>query len=241
MRLPDSEADMGRKTNRKLLAITVAAAVLFSGAAAVATSAKANWLLTFSVSEKGGHVVGNPNAPTHLIEYASYTCPHCAHFEGSEVPGLKSQYVASGKVSFEIRNLVRDAADLTAAMAARCGGKGRFFGNHRHLMATQATWSDDSKLSEATVAKLQADDLVGYLQGSYTELGLDRLMAARGISAAQGQACMADTAALKTVLDMTDEATGPLGLNGTPSFLVNGKVVEAYDLATLKPLFVHNN
>jgi protein-disulfide isomerase len=235
MRVRNLEANVTFFSSR-FLAFATAVSLALGGAVAVAAPAKSNWLLNFTVSERGGHIVGNPNAPTKLVEYASYTCGFCAKFESNEVPGLKSQYVASGKVSFEVRNLVRDAMDLTAAMAARCGGKGRFFGNHRHLMATQATWADDSKISDATIAKLQADDLPGYLQASYTELGLDKLMASRGISAAQGKICMADAAGLKAVLDMTEEA-GSLGINGTPSFMINGKVVDGYDLATLAPLF----
>jgi len=60
-------------------------------------------------------------------------------------------------------------------------------------------------------------------------------MQARNVTLAQGKACLTDVASLKQVLAMTDEATGPLGLDGTPSFLVNGKVVDAHDLASLKP------
>lgn len=238
----DSEADMGRKTSlfsHRLLAWSLGAVLLAGGA--VAAQAKTNWLLTFSLSEKGGHIIGSPQAGTQLVEYASYTCPHCAQFEASEVPALKSQFIANGKISFEIRNLVRDPLDLTAAMAARCGGKGRFFGNHRHLMATQAIWADDSKISDATAAKWQAEDYLGYLQASYTELGLDKVMTTRGIAATQGRACMADTAALKAVFAMTNEANGPLALPGTPSFLVNGKVVDGYDLATLTPFLTSIN
>jgi protein-disulfide isomerase len=216
-------------------AIVAAVTLSLAGVAWAAAPAKPAWLSTFTVSDKGGHIIGNPAAATKVIEYASYTCGHCGHFEVSEAPLLKSQYVAGGKVSFEIRNLIRDPMDLTAAVAARCGGKGRFFGNHRQLMATQGQWAVGSRLSKATVAKLDGDDFTGFMQAAYVDLGLDKIMAARGVTASQGKACMADAAALKTVLDMTDEATGPLGLNGTPSFLVNGQVVDAHDLTALKP------
>lgn len=213
----------------------VSALALFGGVAFAAAPAKPAWLLTFTVSPTGGHIIGNTAATTKLVEYASYTCGHCGVFETTETPLLKNQYVANGTVSFEIRNLVRDEMDLTAAMLARCGGKGRFFGNHRHLMATQAQWMDDSKITPGTVAKLQADDLYGFMLGAHTELGLDKVMQERGVTLAQGKTCLTDTAALQQILAMTDEATGPLGLKGTPSFLVNGKTVDAYDLASLKP------
>ena len=220
---------------RRFGALLTGGFVLIGSAALAAAPAKPAWLLTFTVSPVGGHIIGNPAAPIKLVEYASYTCGHCGQFETTEAPMLKSQYIANGKVSFEVRNLVRDEIDLTAAMLARCGGKGRFFGNHRQLMATQAVWADDSKIKSTTVAKLQTNDLIGFMLAAHTELGLDKVMQARGITAAQAKACVTDAAALDQILAMTDEAVGPLGLTGTPSFLVNGKRVDGHDLASLKP------
>ena len=221
---------------RRFGAVFTGTLLLIGSAAFAAAPAKPAWLSTFTVSPVGGHIIGNPAAPTKLVEYASYTCGHCGTFETTEAPLLKSQYVASGKVSFEIRNFVRDEIDLTAAMLARCGGKGRFFGNHRQLMASQSQWTDDSKISSATVAKLQADDLVGFMLGAYTELGLDKVMHARGVTVAKGKLCLADAKALSQVLNMSGDASEDLGITGTPTFMVNDKIVDAYDLASLKPL-----
>jgi protein-disulfide isomerase len=203
-------------------------------AGVVAAQAKSAWALTVTLSLVGGHIIGNPAATTKVVEYASYTCGHCADFEAIEAPVLKNSYVANGKTSFEIRNLVRDPLDLTAAMLARCGGKGRFFGNHKLLMATQGKWANGEKITAATEAKLNADDLVGFMQGAYTELGLNTIMQARGVTAAQAKACLADSDALAKVITMTKEA-GAKGVTGTPSFTINGKLVDGHDLASLKP------
>lgn len=233
------EADMRYShINISVRGVALAAAVALLGVSLAAAPAKPAWLSTFTVSTIGGHIIGNPAAPTKLVEYASYTCGHCADFEATDVPALKSQYVAGGKVSFEVRNLVRDALDLTAAMLARCGGKGRFFGNHKHLMATQGLWANEAKLSAAAQAKLNADDLVGFMQTAYTDLGLNTIMQARGVTAAQAKICLADSKALAHVITMTEEA-GKLGINGTPSFTINGKVVEGHDLASLKTQLPH--
>jgi protein-disulfide isomerase len=212
----------------------------FVGAAsiAVATSAapaKPNWLTTFTVTDQGAHVVGNPAAPDKVVEYLSYTCSHCAAFEAKDAPVLKTQYVATGKASLEIRNMVLNAYDLTAAVLARCGGKDRFFGNQKHLMATQSVWIGKSgNISAATKAKLQAEDYHGFMAGAYTELGLAPIMQQRGITPVQAKVCLADKASLKAVLDMTD-AGAALGVQGTPSFLVNGKLQEdVHSFATLK-------
>lgn len=219
---------------KKSLTLFAVAAAL-GGGALVAAPAKSNWLQTFSLTPKGRHIIGNPAAPTKLIEYASYTCGHCAHFEADDVPKIKDAFVATGKVSFEIRNLVRDPLDLTAAMLARCGGKGRFFGNHRHLMATQAQWAQGSKLSKATIAHLEGGKTMLFMLGAYGELGLDTIMAQRGVTAAQGKACLSNKAAFDAVIAMTDEAGEKLKINSTPTLLVNGKIVDGHDFATLKP------
>ncbi len=209
--------------------------ILLGAVAVYSAPAKPNWLLTFTVSEKGSHIIGNPSAPTNVVEYMSYTCGHCANFETNDAPAFKTQYVATGKTNLEIRNFVLNPVDLTAAMLARCGGKGRFFGNHKHLLATQKTWlGKTDKISAATNAKLQGENYVGFMTGVYVETGLSTIMQQRGISLAQGKACLADKASLDAIIAMTDEGT-KLGIHGTPTFMVNGKLDgEVHDFQTLR-------
>jgi protein-disulfide isomerase len=204
-------------------------------AASSAAPAKPNWLTTFAVTENGAHIVGNPAAPNKVVEYLSYTCGHCANFEAKDAPQLKAQYVATGKASLEIRNMLLNPIDLTAAMLARCGGKGRFFGNHKHLFATQPIWlGKTSNITAATQAKLKSEDYAGFMTDVYTQIGLVSVMQQRGIMPAQGKACLADKASLKAVLDMTD-AGSALGVTGTPSFMVNGKLQDhVHSFAELK-------
>lgn len=205
----------------KYLGLAIIGAAALS-ASLVAAPGKTNWLVNFTVTDQGAYVIGNPAAPDKVVEYLSYTCGHCAEFELKEAPALKAQYVATGKASLEIRNLLLNPVDLTAAMLARCGGKGRFFGNQKHLFATQSVWLGKTKnISAATQAKLKSEDYAGFMTGVYTEIGLDTIMQQRGITPAQGKACIADKAALKAVLDMTD-AGSAAGVTGTPSFMING-------------------
>jgi protein-disulfide isomerase len=214
-------------------AASLAAASL--AAASSAAPAKPNWLTTVTLTDQGAHIVGNPAAAHKVVEYLSYTCSHCAAFEAKDAPVLKTQYIATGKASLEIRNMVLNAYDLTAAMLARCGGKDRFFGNQKHLMATQSIWMGKSgNISAATKAKLEAEDYHGFMAGAYAELGLVPIMQQRGITPAQGKACVADKASLKAVLDMTD-AGAALGVQGTPSFMINGKLQDdVHSFAELK-------
>ncbi|MGB5078343.1 MAG: thioredoxin domain-containing protein [Sphingorhabdus sp.] len=212
-----------------------ASIALVAATAAINAATQSKWLLTFALSEKGAHVVGSPTAPTKVVEYLSYTCGHCANFEINETPMFKTQYVATGKASLEIRNFILNPFDLTAAMLARCGGKGRFFGNHKHLFATQAQWTaKTSSLSAATKSKLQAEDYVGFMTGVYIETGLVAIMQQRGITQVQGKACLADRSAFNTIISMTEEAER-LGIKGTPTFLINGKVQDhIHDFQSLK-------
>ncbi len=204
-------------------------------ASSIAAPAPSKWLTTVTVTGAGSHVLGNPAAPNKVVEYLSYTCGHCAQFEANEAPQLKAQYVATGKASLEIRNMLLNPIDLTAAMLARCGGKGRFFGNQKHLFATQPVWLGKTKnISAASQAKLKSENYAGFMLGVYTEIGLDKVMQQRGVTPSQGKTCLADKASLKAVLDMTD-AGSALGVKGTPSFIVNGKLQDhIHNFAELK-------
>jgi protein-disulfide isomerase len=216
--------DRNKMLHRQKIAFTFAAAAIALTPAAIGAPAKPAWLNTVTVTDKGAHVLGNPAAANKVVEYLSYTCGHCADFEAKEAPLFKAQYVATGKASLEIRNLLLNPIDLTAAMLARCGGKGKFFGNQKHLFATQAVWIGKTKaISAATQAKLKAQDYAGFMTGVYTEIGLDAVMQQRGITVAQGKACLADKSSLDAILNMTDAGTA-LGVNATPSFMVNGKL-----------------
>lgn len=205
---------------KKYLAVAFVGITAIS-AGLIAAPAPSKWLTTVTVTEKGAHVLGNPAAPNKVVEYLSYTCSHCANFEENEAPSFKTQFVATGKASLEIRNLVLNPVDLTAAMLARCGGKAKFFGNHKLLFAMQPDWLGKTKnISAATQAKLKAQDYTGFMIGTFEEIGLGPIMQKRGITPVQAKACLADKAAFKTIVNMTD-AGSALGVKGTPSFLVN--------------------
>ncbi|MEE9434980.1 MAG: thioredoxin domain-containing protein [Sphingorhabdus sp.] len=202
-------------------------------------SAKTDWTKTYSVSDRGGYVVGNPAAPTKLVEYASYTCGHCANFEVNEAPKVKSNEVAFGGVSFELRNYIRDGADLTVALLARCGGKESFFADHKYWMETQAQWIvGTSRITTATNANLDNRNVSGFLLGVYTDMRLAPYAAKRGLTNEKARACLSDVNMRNAIMTMSNEAIQELKLPGTPSFLINGVAVPAHDYATLKPFLM---
>ena len=91
-------------------------------------------------------------------------------------------------------------------------------------MPAQKTWlGKASKISVTTNARLQSKDYIGYMTGVYVETGLSNIMQQRGVTLAQGKKCIADKASFDAIIAMSDEGS-KLGVNGTPSFLINGKL-----------------
>ncbi|MEJ7926423.1 thioredoxin domain-containing protein [Sphingobium sp. AN641] len=200
--------------------------------AAPALAAAPDWTTRVTMSPIGGHVLGNPLAPTRLVEYVSYTCNHCAHFVAEATGPLKAGYVRGGKVSVEVRNAIRDKYDLTAALLARCGGKARFIGNHEAMFANQDAWMPqlaayDSAGDKPTEEKAALRD-IGRKTGLYT------LMGTRGFSSRQLDACVNDPAAMKQILAMTKDAWQTLKIHGTPAFTINGALIEGANWSALR-------
>lgn len=200
--------------------------------AVIAAAPAAKWTARVTLSPIGGHVLGNPAAPTKLVEYVSYTCSHCAHFVGEASGPLKTGYVQGGKVSVEVRNAVRDKYDLTAALLARCGGPNRFFGNHEALFANQSAWMEQLQVYDRDAAK--PDEQKAALRDIGRKTGLYTLMGKRGFTPAQLDACINNAASLKQILAMTDEAWKKVKIGGTPSFTVNGTLVDGSTWAALR-------
>jgi protein-disulfide isomerase len=85
--------------------------------------------------------MGAEDAPVTLIEYASFTCPHCASFHAGPLQELKADYVEDGQVRFIYREVYFDRFGLWASMVARCGGEDRFFGIADMIYDQQSDWT----------------------------------------------------------------------------------------------------
>ena len=204
----------------------------------VAANAPAGgWTEATSVTPEGGMLMGNPAAPVKLVEYSSMTCPHCAQFSAEGVPAIKADYIASGKVSLEMRNFVRDPVDVTASLIARCGGAGPFFKMTEQLYATQMDWI--GRYQQVSPAEQQRIGTLPEAQ-QYEALakagGLDSFAAERGIAADKVKACLGDLKARDQLVAMNKTAVDDYNINGTPMFLINGEVVDnAFDWRALEP------
>ena len=195
------------------------------------------WSEVVSQTEEGGFVMGNPNAPVKLVEFASFTCSHCAAFSAEGAPEVVDKYVKTGQVSFEIRNFVRDPADLAAALLSRCGGPGPYFQLTDQLFAAQQDWVGRLQdMPPAVQQQLQTAPPEQVAATLADPAGLLQFVRVRGVPADKANACLADQAALQKLVDMSGAAQRDHQITGTPSFLINGQLVEgAADWKTLEP------
>ena len=92
--------------------------------------------------------VGSPNASVTLIEYASFTCPHCAEFHNDVFSSIKKEYIDTNKVKFIYREVYFDAAGLWAGLLARCAEKEKYFGIVKLLYNKQKKWAFASSEKE---------------------------------------------------------------------------------------------
>ncbi|WP_299553566.1 DsbA family protein [uncultured Tateyamaria sp.] len=150
--------------------------------------------------------LGNPDAPVTVIEYASYTCPHCASFHAGAYKQLKSDYIDTGKINFIYREVYFDRFGLWASAIARCAGTPEtFFGVTDMLYAGQSEWARAGGGDPAQIA----DELrkIGRLAG----LSGDAL-----------EACLTDADNLRTLVGWYQQNAAEDGINSTPSFVING-------------------
>ena len=134
-------------------------------------------------------------------------------------------------------NLILNPIDLTAAMLARCGGRTKFFGNHRALLLQQPAWLKKFQSTSPEVMKTLNDGTVPQRMKKISKAtGLDLLMKGRGFTAAKIDACLSDQAEQDKILAMTKYGTETLKLSGTPSFTIADKpLANVHSWTALQP------
>jgi protein-disulfide isomerase len=217
------------------LVLSVLPAATATNAAAKAPATR-DWAQTVVVTPEGGYRMGNPGARVKLVEYGSLACPHCRHFEETGFKPLVDNYVRTGKVSYEFRNMLISGPDLSISLLTRCAGAGKFFPMSQFVYATQKQWQDKiAGMSEAEKAALdQMTDQQRVVR--YAELGGMAPIAAKfGLTTAQARQCLADAKGQTRLIDMTQAALDG-GISHTPTFLVNGQKTDAATWEDLEPL-----
>ena len=187
-----------------------------------------NWTMVVNATPAGGFMMGNPNAKVKLVEYGSLTCPHCKAFDDEGVPTLIGKYVKSGQVSWEFRNYVRDPFDLTASLIARCNGAKSFFPLMRALYDNQMGWVGKIQATpQAQLESLQNLPPTKEFVQAAKFAGLQDFAAARGVPVAKSNQCLGNENSINQLVQMTSDATNQFpNFPGTPTFVINGKMVE---------------
>lgn len=162
-------------------------------------------------------VLGNPESPVTLIEYASYTCSHCANFHQTVFKELKRDYIDTGKIRFVYREVYFDRPSLWAAMIARCGGEMRVWGIQEMIFKNQREW--------ATAGN--ANDLIAQLR---------RIGRTAGLEDAQLDACLNDGAMAQAMVDKSEAEAAADAIDATPSLVLNGVKHKNMSYADLQKL-----
>ena len=150
-----------------------------------------------------GYTLGAASAPIEITEYSDFECPFCASFATVQMPVVREQLIATGKVRWRFRDypLPSHAYSRFAALAAHCAGEqGKFWEMHDQLFANHQ-WAQTGKNPSALFrdfAKAIGLDLTKY------------------------DACM-DSQRYAGRIEASAEEGTALGVKGTPSFFVSGR------------------
>ena len=198
-------------------------------------AAARDWTRTVTATAEGGFRMGNPAARVKLIEYGSLACPHCRHFDETGYRPLLDGYVRRGKVSYEFRNIVINGPDVAVTLLTRCSGPGKFFAMAQAVYSTQADW--EKKISDMVAAdKATLDGLTDQqLFARYADVGGFIALAGRfGVTPTRASQCLSDPKGLDRLMGIT-RAANDVGINRTPTFVINGKVVDGSTWEELEP------
>jgi protein-disulfide isomerase len=228
---------------KRLVRIVLAAGLALAAFPATDASAQRarapaarDWTATAVRTPEGGFRIGNPDAPVKLVEYLSLTCPHCAEFAHQGSERLLQQYVRPGRVSVEYRNYVLNGYDLAAAFLSRCAAPRAYFAMSHELLGTQPRWMGRMQaLTDAQRAELRALAPLPAMQRIVALLGLEAVAARHGITPARQRTCLASQAGLDQIGTM-HQAAEALGVTGTPTFFINGRMVEVNRWGGIEPL-----
>jgi protein-disulfide isomerase len=181
-----------------------------------------SWTETVRATD-AGFLLGNPDAPLKLVEYASPTCSHCADFSIASSEELKGEMVASGRVSLEIRPFMLNSTDVILATVMACGTPDRFFPLLENIYSSREELIAGAQGASEADARAAAEGPVNERLAAMGRVqGIDRFMAARGITPADYNRCLANNAAAERWAQLTQTHSTTGQVTGTPSFDLNG-------------------
>lgn len=188
----------------KIIAVTTF--LLFGGlfSFAVAEAQTAEAVIDKSLVQE--MTLGDETAPLTVIEYASFTCPHCKNFHKDTFDQFKANYIDTGKVHFIYREVYFDRFGLWAGMVARCGGGEKYFPIADMIYEQQADWTKGEGPAE--------------IAGNLATIGRTA-----GLTGDEVDACLQDGDMAQAMVAVYQENAEADGIRSTPSFLIGGELV----------------
>lgn len=167
----------------------------------------------FEVTEM---VLGDPESPVELIEYSSFTCPHCRNLHANVVPQLMADYVDTNRIRYVYREVYFDRFGLWASMVARCGGTDRFFGIVDLIYEQQPEWT----------------------QGAPRDIAdnLRRIGRTAGLTNEELDACLTNQPMAEALLAAYEANTAVHDISGTPTLVINNVMHSNMSYADLSAL-----
>lgn len=175
-----------------------------SARAATGDSEQAAKLLA-AVPSHGDRVLGKADAPVVMLEYASATCPHCAEFHADVLPEIKKNYVETGKVRLIFREFPLDDRAMAVFMLTRCLPEDKYFPTLDTLFRQQKEWT-----------------------GKNPKAPLMKIMQEAGMTEAEFDACLKRRDLAQAIFDTRKTASEQFGVKGTPTFFINGTLVDGH-------------
>ena len=154
-------------------------------------------------------VMGSDKAPVTIIEYASMTCPHCAHFQDKTFPEIKKRYIETGKVRYILREFPLDNLATAVFMLARCAGEkdtNKYYALVDTMFRTQMQWAGPDVKNPVPPLRVIAK------QAGFTEQSFD--------------ACLANQKLLDGIQNVRQRAIDVFQVHSTPTFFINGTKYE---------------
>lgn len=148
-------------------------------------------------------VLGDADAPVTMIEYASMTCGHCAHFHTDTFPQIKKNYIETGKIRFVLRDMPWDTLATAVTKITRCVPDDEFYNYASAFLSTQQSW-------------VRSNDPIAELK-KVARLG--------GMDEAKFDSCLVDPAIHNEVLENRTVAIEQLKVSATPTFFIGDEIV----------------
>lgn len=195
-----------------------------------------SWHAEVEKTERG-HLIGDPEARVSMIEFMSYTCPHCADFAQQGEGAIDMVLLAPGEMNLEVRPVIRNGVDLAVSLLVQCGDPEGFKDRHRMYLARQRQWLAQAQSAPASQQALWARGDRAARVNVAAALDLDDMLAERGTSRTAINACLNDDQAALALIRNGQADAAELGVRSTPSFALDGELLEGvHSWATLYPV-----